>query len=485
MDGDDGVIQDGDQGGERPNDLAPTSAQGRLCRRRGYAELAKKVPACWDIEGVEVGMTRRGLVILRARFSEMEEWMANQTSRVGRVLVAGPLASFSDAYRAELERRGYTPWSVRYELQQVARLSRWLDAHELPAGSLTRPRIEQFIDEYRRRSPQARGSVQGLLTFLEVLSAQGVLEREQPAPPSTPTDWLLASFHEYLLSERSLALSTATDYVADARRFLEGLPGDELALRAATAGDVTQAVLRESQRVSPSTAQSFVAVLRSFLRYCFIEGLIEADLREAALTIHSRRGSALPKGITRAHATALLDACDRRRTIGRRDYAVILTLLRLGLRAGEVAGLTLDRIDWRAAEITIVGKRGREDRIPLPADVGAAIAAYLRRGRPSCERREVFLRALAPLGPMGHDGPSTIVRRACRRAGLPEIGAHRLRHTAACEMVSAGVPLQHIGQVLRHRKPVTTAIYARVDLERLRTLAQPWPELGTVEGGRP
>lgn len=404
--------------------------------------------------------------------------MARRTSRVSRVLVTGPLAPFSGAYRAELERRGYTPWSVRYELQQVARLSCWLEARRLPVGSLTRARIEQFIGEYRRQSDRSRCSVQGLVTLLDVLCALGVLEPERSAVPSTPTDVLLGSFQNYLLAERSLATRTAASYTADARRFLDGLADDDVALVAATASDVTGAVLTEAERVSVSTAQSFVAALRSFLRYCFIEGLVESDLCEAALTLHSRRGSSLPRGISRAHAKALLDSCDRRRAIGRRDYAVILTLLRLGLRAGEVAALTLDGIDWRAGEIVVVGKGGREDRIPVPGDVGAAIAAYLRRGRPRCDRREVFLRAVAPIGPMGHDGPSTIVRRACRRAGVPEFGAHRLRHTAACEMVSAGVPLQHIGQVLRHNSPVTTAIYARVDLDRLRGLAQSWPERG-------
>jgi integrase/recombinase XerD len=155
---------------------------------------------------------------------------------------------------------------------------------------------------------------------------------------------------------------------------------------------------------------------------------------------------------------------------------VIITLLRLGLRASELAELTLEDIDWRRSEVVVRGKGGREDRLPLPADVGQAIASYLRRGRPASIRREVFVRALAPVGPLGRGGVSAIVRRACGRAGVAAVGAHRLRHTAACEMVSAGVPLQQIGQVLRHQSLQSTATYARVDLERLRALAQPWPE---------
>ena len=176
-----------------------------------------------------------------------------------------------------------------------------------------------------------------------------------------------------------------------------------------------------------------------------------------------------------ADARSLLGSCDRRRALGRRDYALILLLLRLGLRRGEVARLTLDDIDWCAGELVIHGKGGREDRLPLPADVGVAIAGYLKRGRPTSDRREVFLRARAPYAPIDPSTVASTVRRACRRAEIPEIGSHRLRHTTACEMVGAGVPIVRIGQVLRHRSLQSTAIYARVDIEQLRRLAAPWP----------
>ena len=158
------------------------------------------------------------------------------------------------------------------------------------------------------------------------------------------------------------------------------------------------------------------------------------------------------------------------------DYAILLILLRLGLRAGEVAGLRLDDIDWRAGEVVVRGKGRHEDRLPLPSDVGEAIVAYLRRGRPKTTgHREVFLRAVAPLGPLGTNGISGIVRAACLRAGVPVVGAHRLRHTVACQMADAGVPLPEIARALRHRSISSTAEYARVDIERLRTVAQPWP----------
>jgi integrase/recombinase XerD len=226
---------------------------------------------------------------------------------------------------------------------------------------------------------------------------------------------------------------------------------------------------------SVSTTRSFVSGLRAFLRYCFVEGLAPADLSPAALYASGRGASPLPQAITPSVAAALLRSCDRRRALGRRDYALILLLLRLGLRCGEVARLRLDDIDWRRGELLVRGKAARVERLPLPVDVGEAIAVYLGRGRPASERRELFLRANAPFSPIAAKTVSSSVRRACRRAGVTEIGAHRLRHSAACAMVAAGVPLVAIAQVLRHRSLQTTAIYARVDREQLRRLALAWP----------
>jgi integrase len=237
-------------------------------------------------------------------------------------------------------------------------------------------------------------------------------------------------------------------------------------------------VLLVSAAVSVSATQNFVAGLRSFLRFCVIEGLVATDLSQAALPVTGRRRSPLPGGITSSDARSLLASCDRRSALGRRDYAVLVTLLRLGLRRGEVAALGLDDIDWRAGDLVVRGKGSRVDRLPLPAEVGEAIAGYLQRGRPTSDRREVFLRARAPLGPIAPGTVSSTVRRACRRAGIAEVGAHRLRHTVACEMVAAGVPLVQIAQVLRHHSLQSTAVYARVDVEQLRLLAAPWPTSG-------
>jgi integrase/recombinase XerD len=400
--------------------------------------------------------------------------MAKPASRVSGVVMTGPLAPFAAAYRSRLRERCYTPLTMVSQLRQVARLSRWLEASGLTAAELTGGRVEEFLAA-QRSDGRYRGqwSRPGLLCMLDVLRELGGVPAEEPTQVGSPTQALLAAFHRYLLSERALAVGTARGYVSHARRFLDEVSPADLATL--TARDVIESVLRESAGVSVSAAQNYVAGLRVFLPFCFVTGLVQVDLSQAALPVTGRRRSLLPRGISKADARALLGSCDRRSSIGRRDYAIIVTLLRLGLRRGELAGLRLEDIDWRAGALVVRGKRARSDRLPLPADVGQAIASYLRR-RPVSERREVFLRARAPFDPIAAGTVASTVRRACRRAGVPELGAHRLRHTAACEMVAAQVPLVQIAQVLRHHSLQSTSIYARVDLERLRLLACPWPE---------
>jgi len=394
---------------------------------------------------------------------------------VSKVLMTGPLAPYADVYRAELRRRGYTALSTVNELRQVGRLSGWLEASGMAATDLSSERVEDFLAHQRAQGRgRASWSRPGLVAMVEVLRSLGAVGPEQPARAASAEELLLGSFERYLLVERGLAPGTVLGYLRHARRFLScaEVTGG---LGALSAAEVISAVLRESSAVSVATTQNFVAGLKAFLRFAFVEGLVASDLSEAALAVTGRRRSSLPRGISAGDAKALLASCDRRSALGRRDYALLVVLLRLGLRRSEVAGLLLDDIDWRAGEVVVRGKGAREDRLPLPADAGEAIAAYLRRGRPQGDRREVFLRARAPYGPMASSTVASTVRRACRRAGIAEVGSHRLRHTVACEMVAVGVPLTQIAQVLRHHSLQTTAVYARVDLDRLRLLAVGWP----------
>jgi integrase/recombinase XerD len=245
--------------------------------------------------------------------------------------MTGPLAPFADAYRVELGRRGYTPLSTVTELRQAARFSRWLEAGGLTVAEVNEARVEEFFEwqraNWRHRQSWSRP---GLRCLLDVLRGLGVLAAEEPAAPGSPTDVLLACFERYLLAERGLAAGTVVLYLACVRRFVEGLAPD-LELAGVVTGDVAAAVLRECESVSVSAAQNFVSGLRSFLRFCFSEGLVDTDFSPAALLVRGRSSSPLPRGISRADARALLGSCDRRHALGRRDYAIIITLLRLGL----------------------------------------------------------------------------------------------------------------------------------------------------------
>lgn len=399
--------------------------------------------------------------------------MVRPKTKVSKVRMVGPLVPFTDDFTSMLKGSGYAPLTIVNELRLMAHLSRWMTARSFTVTDLSPEMLlvyEASVRASGRTFMSSNGSLVPLRRFLGIAASS-------PAPiPASPTTELLASFRRHLLNERGLATCTTTAYLLRASRFLAWTAADGN-VSVLTTGDVTRAVLRESQSVSVGSAQFFVAAVRSFLRFCFVEGLITVDLAPAALAVTGRRRSTLPRGISSKDAGALLRACDRRQSAGRRDFAVIMTLLRLGLRAQEVANLTLDDIDWRAAQIVIHGKGSRDERLPLPRDVGQAIVGYLQRGRPASSSRAVFLRSIAPTGPLSRGGVSFIVRYASVRAGLPPMGAHRLRHTLACDMVDANVPVPEIGQVLRHRNLASTANYARVDLAALRALAQPWPEL--------
>ncbi len=363
--------------------------------------------------------------------------MSSPTSRIIKVLGPGPLAPFAEQYRERLKERGYARWSVISLERQVVHLNRWLDAEGLGAGQLNERRLEAFVGFVR-----ADGRVPSWLSrpdqvcMLGLLRELGVVPAPVPAPLS-PGEALMGSFERYLLSERGLAASTVAGYVAEASRFVAGLGTGSL--DRVTAADVTAAVLARSETVSVSTTQSFVVGMRAFLRFCFVEGLVEVDLSEAALSVTVRRRSSLPLGISADDAAALLGSCDRRTGIGRRDYALLMIMLRLGLRRSEVSGIRLEDIDWRSGELVVLGKGDRRNRLPLPTDVGEAIAGYLTRGRPDSVHREMFIGAKAPFGPITGYAIAATVRRVCRRAGVAEVGPHRLRHTRACEMVAADV----------------------------------------------
>lgn len=311
---------------------------------------------------------------------------------------------------------------------------------------------------------------------MDYLRSVGVAPTPVAEVPESAFDVLVNAYGSYLVRERGLAETTARDYSAIARLFLSG--PDVVDLGGLVARDVTAFVGRECARRGVSSAKYMAVGLRSLLRYLHVAGLVETSLAEAVPAVADRRGAGLPRGLVAGDVARLLASCDRRRAVGRRDYAILTLLVRLGLRAGEVAALRLDDIDWRRGEVVVRGKGDRHERLPLPADVGEAVAGYLRQGRPRSGDRGVFLRVKAPGGELRSAGVKGVVHDACVRAGLPPVGAHRLRHTAATEMLRAGGSLPEIAQVLRHRRLETTSIYAKVDRAALVGLARPWPGSG-------
>jgi len=394
--------------------------------------------------------------------------------------VTGPLAQYADGFRAELARLGYTPLTAACQLRLVAHLSRWLAAEGLDASALTEAAVEAYFAGRRSEGYANERSVAALGPLLGYLRGLGVAPVAVAASPATAAGQLLASYKTYLTRERGLATSTAELNARLLRPFLDAHAArheDRLELRQLTARDVASFVVDQSARRSRSVKR-VVSALRSFLGFLYVEGLIGQPLAQAVPSPPGWTLTGLPKTLPDSAVAALLASCDAGHPAGRRDLAILTLLARLGLRAGEVAALRLEDISWRRGELVVRGKAGRVDRLPLPADVGEKIAAYLRDGRPdSAGCRAVFITALAPRRPLSPGGVTTVVAAAGRRAGLGTIHAHRLRHSAATAMLRAGGSLREIGDVLRHRRAMTTAIYAKLDLEALRSLARPWPEV--------
>jgi site-specific recombinase XerD len=387
----------------------------------------------------------------------------------------GPLTAFAADYREELEHLGYTAHSVAAHLVLMGQLNRWMASGGVAVEHLGRARIEDFLETRRaggqRRVPSSR-VFDPLLAHLRAKDALGAPATQ----PKTSLDELLDRYERHLVEGRGVARLTVVAYVGVARRFLsERATGGETEIDGLCGADVTTFLLREIGRLSVLTAKNRVTGLRSLLRFLRLEGLVATDLAAALPPVAGWRDTRLPSPSAGIDVAALVKSCDRSQPVGLRDFAILLLLARLGLRSGEVAGLTLEDLDWRAGELLVRGKGGGADRLPLPTDVGEAVAEYVQRGRPPVTSRAVFITLLAPIRPIHPCSVAGAVTRACERTGQHPVGPHRLRHALATEMLRRGAALPEIGQVLRHRDLATTALYAKVDLVALRTVARPWP----------
>jgi len=378
-----------------------------------------------------------------------------------RVRVSGPLVPFVEGFAMELSAQGYVDESIAGHLRLAAHLSRWIAQRAIGPEQVTGYVVEHFVAA-RRCTHRLYRSQEGLNPLLQHLRSQGVVPLA--APSEAPSNELLVEYDRYLVEERPVKPQRRTAYVTVASEFLEGREVARLA-----SADVTTFV--RAHRDRPDLLELLTA-LRSALRFLFLRGYVPTNLVHAVPAASQRRLVSLPKVLDEAEVGAVLATCDRRTTLGRRNYAALLLMVRLGLRAGEVAALTLDDIDWEAGEMAVRGKGGSAGRLPLPADVGEAIVSYLRRRwSAQLETRSLFLRNRAPYREGTTGMFVALAGRALRAAGVPSGGAHRLRHTAATEMLRRGATLTEIAQVLRHRHIDTTAIYAKVDRNRLRTLA--------------
>ncbi len=392
------------------------------------------------------------------------------------VRMTGPLAPHATGLAGELARLGFTEMSARGQLGLAAHLSRWLAAAGLGTMALTAPVAEEYLAARRAAGYTAYLTPKALAPLLGYLRGLGAAPGMEIAVPATQAGALLERYRRYLLAERGLREKVARGYVDSVRPFVASCAaGGGADLRRLTASDVTAFLTGQSRRLAPKTAQRLATALRSLLRFWHVEGLISGPLDRAVPKVANRRPG-LPRPLDPAQVRALLASCDRGTAGGRRDLAMMTLLARMGLRAGEVAGLRLDDIDWRRGEITVAGKGGRCDQLPLPADAGEAVADWLRHGRPpTALDRSVFIRIKAPHQGLTACGVTMAVFAAGQRAGLGTIYAHRLRHSAATAMLAEGGSLAEIGQVLRHRRPATTAAYTKVNIEALRALARPWP----------
>lgn len=392
------------------------------------------------------------------------------------VRFTGPLTPVATGLREELAELGYASSTATLQLQLAAHLSLWLEEHGMCIAELSGSVLEQFVTD-RRVDHTNLSSLQALAPTLAYLRGAGLTPPAEPPVLVGPVDEALARFEEYLLVQRSVSAAVARAYLRWVRPFVARLPvaRGEVVFAGLDAAQVSQFVTGHLPGLSRKNAQVTATALRSFLRFAHAEGLVGVELAPAVPPFAFRRQSGLPEPLTPYQVQALTDACDPGTAVGRRDLAVITCLVRLGLRCGEVADMVLDDLDWTDGTITVHGKGGRIDVMPLPVDVGQVLVAYLRDSRPRTLQRVVFLTTVAPIGALSRSGLSCIVARAARRAGLGTIHAHRLRHTAASATLNAGATLEQVSELLRHASPATTAVYAKTDQSRLSILARPWP----------
>lgn len=402
--------------------------------------------------------------------------------RTVEYLRMGPLRDHLDQFIKHLQERGYPEEGIQKRFIVVNTLSRWLSLKQIPLSGLSHERIEEFIGfhKYCRRYQTLRDARE----LIDFLRTAGTIPKPKLAAIQCPMERILKGYSDYLSGDRGLQAASVRRQVYYGRMFLsETFESGVPKFSKLSAREVSQFITRHSGDNGAAETAHMVLAVRSFLKFLQMKGKIHEDLAAAFPKPARWRETTLPLSIRPEQVQALLRSCDRKTKIGIRDFAILTLLSRLGIRGIEAMNLRLDDIHWNEGEITIRGK-GKESRLPLPKDVGSALADYLKNGRPQSPHRAVFLSVFAPYGPIKRTSSiGGVVRFAMKRAGVEAArnGSHLLRHTLANECLRRGATLSEIGDLLRHEHLGTTALYAKVDFERLRELAMPWPIINTTD----
>jgi len=393
-------------------------------------------------------------------------------------LRSGPSGPYLDGFAATLERQGYSAdTAVRY-LRAAAHLG-----HVVARQGALPNHIDLAVFSKHLctcRCPRAMGgrgnhhTIYGARLFRQHLVATGVCR--STAVLQHPEPSLVVHFKIWLRTHRGASDRTIKLYTRDATHLMAALGDEPEGWQPAA---IRSFFLDRASHSGRGTVEKLTTSLRAFLRYLAVKGRCRAALADVVPGYAHWRLADAPRYLAPEQVIRLIAACDGEVVARRRDRAIVLLLARLGLRAGDVAQLRLNDIEWETGSLRVSGKSRYEVRLPLPQDVGDAVAAYLAYRPSTYPSDHVFLRNIAPYRPFrSGDGISSVVKRLMQRAGVvaPVKGAHVLRHTAATEMLRHGVPLEKIGLVLRHRGIDTTAYYAKADVKLLKQIAQPWPE---------
>jgi site-specific recombinase XerD len=408
---------------------------------------------------------------------EVEAYLGK--SRLFRRLRSGPHGQLVERYAARLVEERLVRLGTWRCLNVVGGLLGWIAGRRWALADLDERVVERYLLHRGGRQSIQPGDRAALRRWLAVLRDEGAIA-PAPPPPLTPHDRIFNEFADYLRTERGLAPRSIVRHLPTIRRFLQEVcPTGADGLGKISQDSVIGYIERHAQDWSPKTGKAMCWSLRAFLRYLHHSGLHPASLADSVPSMRRWKLTTLPTYLSAAQVQKALDGCDRATVMGRRDYAILMMLAKLGLRADEVATLTLDDIDWRAGELLVRAKGRQRARMPMPSEVGTAVVAYLCDGRPKSSCRRLFVRTLAPhVGFASGCAITMIARTALDRVGIEGCarrGAHIFRHSLATELLRSGATLSEIGQLLRHESHDTTRIYAKVDIEALRTLSLPWP----------